>query len=95
MEGRAPVVLKRAEHPISRRDIDPDALKVLYRLYRNGFKAYLVGGAVRDLLMGKRPKDFDVVTDARPGQVKNLRQLHAHRPPVQACTHTVQGREDH
>lgn len=72
MEGRAPVVLKRADHPISRRDIDPDALKVLYRLYRNGFKAYLVGGAVRDLLMGKRPKDFDVVTDARPGQVKKL-----------------------
>lgn len=72
MESREPVVLKRAEHPISRRDIDPDALKVLYRLYRNGFKAYLVGGAVRDLLLGKRPKDFDVVTDARPGQVKKL-----------------------
>lgn len=72
MENNEPVVLTRAEHPISRKDIDPDALKVLYRLYRKGFKAYLVGGAVRDLLVGKKPKDFDVVTDARPGQVKKL-----------------------
>jgi len=72
MENNEPVVLTRSEHPISRKDIDPDALKVLYRLYRNGFKAYLVGGAVRDLLIGKKPKDFDVVTDARPGQVKKL-----------------------
>lgn len=67
-----PVVLDRASHPISRRDIDPDALKVLYRLARHGYKAYLVGGAVRDLLMGKKPKDFDVATDARPGQIKKL-----------------------
>ncbi|HPX51533.1 MAG TPA: hypothetical protein PLR49_13970, partial [Deltaproteobacteria bacterium] len=72
MDSSGPVILRRAEHPVSRRDIDPDALKVLYRLYRNGFKAYLVGGAVRDLLLGKRPKDFDVVTDARPAQVKKL-----------------------
>jgi poly(A) polymerase len=72
METKEPVVLSRAEHSISRGDLDPDALKVLYRLYRNGFKAYLVGGAVRDLLVGKRPKDFDVVTDAHPGQVKKL-----------------------
>ncbi len=71
-ENSAPTVLERSQHPISRRDIDPDALKVLYRLYRNGFKAYLVGGAVRDLLLGKKPKDFDVVTDAHPGQVKKL-----------------------
>jgi poly(A) polymerase len=72
MESREPVVLQRAEHPISRSKIDPDALKVLYRLYRNGFTAYLVGGAVRDILLGKKPKDFDVVTDARPAQVKKL-----------------------
>lgn len=72
MDSSGPVILRRAEHPVSRRDIDPDALKVLYRLYRNGFKAYLVGGAVRDLFLGKRPKDFDVVTDARPAQVKKL-----------------------
>jgi poly(A) polymerase len=72
MENKEPVVLKRSEHPISRSKIDPDALKVLYRLYRNGFTSYLVGGAVRDILLGKKPKDFDVVTDARPGQVKKL-----------------------
>lgn len=71
-ENKEPVVLNRSQHTISRKDIDPDALKVLYRLYRNGFKAYMVGGAVRDLLLGKKPKDFDVVTDARPGQVKKL-----------------------
>lgn len=71
-QTREPVVLARSKHPISRRDIDPDALKVLYRLARKGHKAYLVGGAVRDLLLGKRPKDFDVATDARPGQVKKL-----------------------
>lgn len=72
MENKEPVVLSRGEHSISRKDLDPDALKVLYRLYRNGFKAYLVGGAVRDILLGRKPKDFDVVTDAHPGQVKKL-----------------------
>lgn len=69
---REPFILPRFSHCISRKDIDPDALKVLYRLSRNGFKAYLVGGAVRDFLLGKRPKDFDVATDARPGQIKKL-----------------------
>lgn len=69
---KEPQILPRSAHTISRRLIDPDALKVLYRLQRNGFKAYLVGGAVRDLLLGKKPKDFDVATDARPGQVKKL-----------------------
>lgn len=72
MENNQPVILERRDHPLSRKQIDPDALKVLYRLYRHGFKAYLVGGAVRDLLLGKNPKDFDVVTDARPGQIKKL-----------------------
>jgi len=67
-----PVVLERSAHPVSRRDIDPDALKVLYRLHSHGFVAYLVGGAVRDLLLGRRPQDFDIGTDARPGQVKRL-----------------------
>jgi poly(A) polymerase len=65
-----PVILKRPEHPVSRRNIDPDALKILYRLHRMGFIAYLTGGAVRDMMLGKRPKDFDIVTDARPGQIK-------------------------
>ncbi|MCD6570550.1 MAG: polynucleotide adenylyltransferase PcnB [Deltaproteobacteria bacterium] len=67
-----PVVLARPHHSISRKSIDTNALKVLYRLHRKGFKAYLVGGAVRDLLLGKVPKDFDIVTDARPGQIKRL-----------------------
>jgi poly(A) polymerase len=67
-----PVIRARAEHPISRKLIDEDTLKVLYRLARNGFKAYLVGGSVRDLLLGRTPKDFDIGTDASPGQVKGL-----------------------
>ena len=54
------------------RDIDPDALKVLYRLFRSRYKAYLVGGGVRDLLLGRRPKDFDVGTDAHPDDVRKL-----------------------
>ena len=57
---------------ISVRDIDPDALTVLNRLHANGFTAYLVGGGVRDILLGRKPKDFDVATDARPNQVKKL-----------------------
>ena len=72
MSNCEPVILERSSHAMSRREVDPDALKVLYRLHRNGFKAYLVGGAVRDLLLEKRPKDFDVVTDAHPGQIKKL-----------------------
>ena len=67
-----PRILSRSEHPISRKDIDPDALGVLYRLHHHGFAAYLVGGCVRDLLLGKTPKDFDVATDAHPRQVRDL-----------------------
>jgi poly(A) polymerase len=66
----APVVLARPGHSISRQDIDPNALKVVYRLHRLGFTAYVTGGAVRDLLLGRPAKDFDVVTNARPGQIK-------------------------
>lgn len=65
-----PVIVPRTQHNISRRDIDPDALKVLYRLSQLGHEAYLVGGSVRDLLLGRKPKDFDVGTDARPNEVK-------------------------
>jgi poly(A) polymerase len=68
----APVVVPRAEHAISRKQIDPDALKVLYRLRQNNFTAYLVGGSVRDLLLARRPKDFDIGTSAHPYQVKRL-----------------------
>src|ERR1035438_898348 len=67
-----PRILPRAEHPISRGYIDPDALRVLYRLHRAGFKAYLVGGSVRDLMTGRTPKDFDVGTDARPQEIRRL-----------------------
>jgi poly(A) polymerase len=67
-----PRIIPRSDHPISRKNIDPDALKVLYRLYRSGHTAFLVGGGVRDLLIGRNPKDFDVCTSARPGQVKKL-----------------------
>ena len=67
-----PRIVPREEHPISRRDIDPDALKVLYRLRQYEYTAYLVGGSVRDLLLGRRPKDFDIGTSAHPYQVKKL-----------------------
>jgi poly(A) polymerase len=67
-----PRVVPRAEHSISRREIDPDALKVLYRLRQFEHTAYLVGGSVRDLLIGRRPKDFDIGTSAHPYQVKKL-----------------------
>jgi poly(A) polymerase len=67
-----PRVISREEHTLSRRDIDPDALKVLYRLRQGNHVAYLVGGSVRDLLLGRRPKDFDIGTSAHPYQVKKL-----------------------
>ncbi len=66
------LILQRAEHPISRKMIDEEALKVLYRLHRHGFLAYLVGGSVRDLLLGKIPKDFDVATNAHPHEISAL-----------------------
>ena len=71
-ENGSPLIIPRAGHPISREMIDEDALKVLYRLHRHGFLAYLVGGSVRDLLLGRGPKDFDVATNARPHEIKDL-----------------------
>jgi len=68
----APRIIPRAEHNISRADISKNALKVLYRLRKAGYQAYLVGGGVRDLLLGREPKDFDVATDARPEEVRAL-----------------------
>src|SRR5258707_11169743 len=67
-----PRIVPRAEHTLSRKDIDPDALKVLYRLRQFEHAAYLVGGSVRDLLLGRHPKDFDIGTSAHPYQVKKL-----------------------
>jgi len=66
------VVVPRSEHPISRSMIDEEALKVLYRLHRHGFLSCLVGGSVRDLLLGKVPKDFDVATNAHPHEIHAL-----------------------
>lgn len=63
-------IISRADHCISRKDISPNALRVLYRLRDAGYDAYIVGGAVRDLLLGGHPKDFDVATNATPEQVK-------------------------
>src|SRR5947209_5577525 len=67
-----PRIIPRDAHTVSRRDIDPDALKVLYRLRQFDHVAYLVGGSVRDLLLGRRPKDFDIGTSAHPQQVKKV-----------------------
>jgi poly(A) polymerase len=68
----APRIIPRTGHTISRANIDDKALKVLYRLKNAGFQAYLVGGGVRDLLLGREPKDFDVATNALPEQVREL-----------------------
>ena len=67
-----PVIVPRSDHPISRASVDPDALKVLNRLNESNYTAYLVGGSVRDLLLNRRPKDFDIGTSAHPYQIKKL-----------------------
>ena len=66
------MIVPRAGHSLSRRQVDPEALKVLYRLHQGNFTAYLVGGSVRDLLLGRKPKDFDIGTSAHPYEVKKL-----------------------
>ncbi|MBM9536815.1 polynucleotide adenylyltransferase PcnB [Desulfobulbus alkaliphilus] len=66
------VIISESAHPIREQQLDREALKVLYRLRDAGFKGYLVGGGVRDLYLGRSPKDFDISTDARPGQVRRL-----------------------
>jgi poly(A) polymerase len=66
------LIIPRTEHCISRSLLSPNGIKVLYKLKDQGFTAYLVGGGVRDLLLGREPKDFDVVTDATPSQLKKL-----------------------
>lgn len=69
---QAPVIVPRSEHTISRKQISQNALNVLYTLKDAGYEAYLVGGCVRDLLLGHEPKDFDVATNALPEQVHSL-----------------------
>ncbi len=71
-EVRHMTIIPRDRHTISRKDISENALKVLYRLNKAGYEAYLVGGGVRDLLLGKKPKDFDVTTNATPEQMRKL-----------------------
>lgn len=66
------VVIDRSQHTVSRQRISPEALKVMNRLREGGYLAYLCGGGVRDLLLGRTPKDFDIATDAHPNQVKHL-----------------------
>jgi len=68
----SPLIIPRNEHCISRKDIDHDALKVMYRLINHGYKGFLVGGGVRDLLLGRKPKDFDISTDATTEKVRSL-----------------------
>lgn len=62
----------RDAHLIRKNMIDEDAVKIIHRLNKFGFKAYIVGGGVRDLLLGRKPKDFDVVTNATPNQIKKI-----------------------
>ncbi|BCS55303.1 polynucleotide adenylyltransferase PcnB [Geobacter sp. SVR] len=71
-EEGSSVIIARQDHGISRKLMSPNALRVLYRLKDNGFVGYLVGGCVRDLLLGREPKDFDVVTNATPGEIKRI-----------------------
>jgi poly(A) polymerase len=72
VQAMQPRILPREGHNISRKQVSPNALRTLYRLRDNGFIAYLVGGCVRDLLLGRTPKDFDIATDATPTQIKRL-----------------------
>ncbi|MDY7093243.1 MAG: polynucleotide adenylyltransferase PcnB, partial [Acidobacteriota bacterium] len=71
-DEQSPRVLARSSHPISRDDMPSNVVKVLYRLNKAGFKAYLVGGSVRDLMLGREPKDFDIGTDAKPAEIRRL-----------------------
>ncbi len=71
-EAHEPRIIPRPEHTVSRDEISKSALKVLYRLHKSGYQAFLVGGCIRDALIGLHPKDFDVATDATPDEVKAL-----------------------
>jgi poly(A) polymerase len=68
----APRIIPRSDHPVSRSAISPNALRVLYRLKDAGYQGFLVGGCVRDIILGRHPKDFDVATDALPEEVRRL-----------------------
>ncbi len=72
MQANPPTVIRRSNHNISRNLLSPNALRIMYRLRDNGYTAFLVGGSVRDLLLGRTPKDFDLATDATPGEIKKV-----------------------
>ncbi len=71
-QNAEPKIIPRASHNASRDEISSNALKVLYRLHKSGFQAFLVGGSVRDVLLGLHPKDFDIATNAHPEEVRAL-----------------------
>ena len=66
------LIYTKKEHGIQRELIDPEAIRIITHLRNYGFEGYIVGGAVRDLLIGKKPKDFDIVTNAEPAKIKRL-----------------------
>ncbi len=70
--SKAPNVIPRAAHNVSRAEISKAALKVLYRLHKSGYQAFLVGGGVRDAMLELHPKDFDIATNATPEEVRSL-----------------------
>ncbi|MCB1804154.1 MAG: polynucleotide adenylyltransferase PcnB, partial [Candidatus Competibacteraceae bacterium] len=72
LRQQQPLAIPRADHTVSRSNISPGALKVLYRLHNAGYRACLVGGGVRDILLGREPKDFDVGTNATPEEIRKL-----------------------
>lgn len=72
MQDQTPTIIRRPSHTISRSLISPNALRIMYRLRDNGYTAFLVGGSVRDLLIGRTPKDFDLATNATPAEIKKL-----------------------
>ena len=69
------IIINRDDHCVSRKNISSAALKVLYRLHDKGFKAYLAGGAVRDLILNIQPNDFDIVTNATPIEIKKYLKI--------------------
>jgi poly(A) polymerase len=71
-EEITPLIVGPKEHKIPLKEFDRDALHVMQRLQEAGHTAYLVGGGVRDLFLGKKPKDYDISTDARPGQLRKI-----------------------
>ena len=72
MSKSTPSIIPRDQHPVSRNQMSPSALKVMHRLHTAGYEAYLVGGGVRDILLGQNPKDFDIATNAHPEEVHGL-----------------------